>query len=209
MGRGGSGGSEEFGLLLVSALVWTFLRAGAGAEVWVGVGGLVGPGGLGAGTGAAPGGLTWTWFGSRGEGPVGLGARFGALALRAEFSEVGLVGTKGRTLPALTVWFVEFCVASVPVGVSLCAPPPPSTEALGGRVGVVVCPSVVLFSGCGAATLALGATGGLGGTLESPREEEESLGGGGLGAGTGAGDGGSETDGGFGLMEGLSVVLQD
>lgn len=207
-GRGGRGGSEEeVGLLLVSALVWTFLRAGAGVWFWFwfGVGGLAGPGGLGAGTGAAEG---LTGSGCVGESPVGLGARLGALDLRAEFREDGLVGTKGRTPPGLTVWFVVFCVASVPAGVSLGAPPPTSTEGLGGRVGVV-CPSAVLLSGAGAPTLALGATGGLGGTLESVREEEEeSLGGGGLGAGTGAGAGDSGTDEGFGLMEGFSGVLQ-
>lgn len=76
--RGGRGGSEEFGfvVLAVSGLVWTtgpFLKAGAGARL----GGLAGAGPEGLGAAAGLGG---TGFGSRGvdETPEGLGARFGA-----------------------------------------------------------------------------------------------------------------------------------
>lgn len=114
-GRGGRGGSEEFGFaeLAVSALVWTagpFLEAGAGA----GFGGLAGagPDGLGAVVGLAGTGFV---SGGVGEAPVGLGMRFGALALRGAVSAAGLFGMPGRALPAFTVWFVAFCVASLPV----------------------------------------------------------------------------------------------
>lgn len=209
-GRGGRGGSEELGfaVLVVSGLVWItgpFLRAGAGAGAGGGVAGLRLEG-LGAVGGAVVVGLGWTGFGSGGvgEAPLGLGARFGALALRGEVSAAGLVGTPGRTLPTFTVWFAASCVSSLPA-VSVCAPVT-STEGLGGRVGV-------LLSGCGAPTLALGATGGLGGGLGLAGggvslTDGVSLGGGGLGAGTGAERRGSVADGGFGDTEGLSESLQ-
>lgn len=117
-GRGGRGGSEEFGVavLVVSDFVWItglFLTAGAGA----GVGGFrpgVRPDGLGAMAGAAA--VVLVGFGSWGfgEAPLGLGARFGALALRGEVSAAGLVGMSGRTLPAFTVSFKLSCFSSPP-----------------------------------------------------------------------------------------------
>lgn len=71
----------------------------------------------------------------------------------------------------------------------------------------------MLLSWCGAPTLALGATGGLGGGLGLAEDGVSltagvSLGGGGLGAGTGADRWGSVADCGFGNIEGLSGVLE-
>lgn len=218
-GRGGSGGSEEFGfaVLVVSGLVWIagpFLRAGAGAGD--GAGGFrpgAGPEGLGAVAGAAAVGLGGTGFGSAGfgEAPDGLGARLGALALRGEDSAAGLVGMPGRQLPAFTLWFAGSGLSSPPACVSVSAPPLTSIEGLGGRVGVVR-PAVELLSWGGAPTLALGATAGLGGGLGLAREavslaEGVSLGGGGLGAGTGAEAGVSVANCGLGVIEGLSALL--
>lgn len=204
-GRGGRGGSEEFGfvVLAVSGLVWTtgpFLKAGAGA----GLGGLAGAGPEVLGAAA---GLAGSGFGSRGvdETPEGLGARFGALALRGAISAAGLFGTPGRELPTFTLWFVALCVASLPVWVSVCDPPLTSTKGLGVRVGVVH-PSVVLLSGCETPTLTLGVTGGLGGGLGSLRQGV-SLGGGGRGAGTGAEERVSVLDWGLGVIVGFSVGL--
>lgn len=119
-GRGGRGGSEEFGFaaLVVSDFVWItglFLTAGAGA----GDGGFrpgIGPDGLGAIAGAAAVALGGTGLGSGGfdEVPVGFGARFGALARRGEVSAAGLVGTSGRTLPAFMVSLELSCFSSLP-----------------------------------------------------------------------------------------------
>lgn len=103
------------------------------------------------------------------------------------------------------LWFVALCVASLPVWVSVCDPPPTSTKGLGVRVGVVR-PSVVLLSGCETPTLTLGVTGGLGGGLGSLRQGV-SLGGGGRGAGTGAEERVSVLDWGLGVVVGFSVGL--
>lgn len=71
----------------------------------------------------------------------------------------------------------------------------------------MVCPDRVLLSWEEVPTLALGATGGLGGGLGlGSLTDGVSLGGGGLGAGTGAGV--SVADCGFGVIEGFSVFLQ-
>lgn len=203
-GRGGRGGSDT-----ASGLVWItgpFLAAGAGAAA--GVGGLRPGVGEAVGLGVVAAGLGGAGFESGAETPAGLGARFGALALRGEVSAAGLVGMPGRLLPVFTVWFEASCASLVPA--SVCAPPLTSTEGLGGRVGVV-CPDEVLLSWDGAPTLALGATRGLGGGLGLARggvslTDGVSLGGGGLGAGTGAGI--SVADCGFGVIEGFSVFLQ-
>lgn len=108
------------------------------------------------------------------------------------------------------VWFAASGVSSL-----VCAALPTSTEGLGGSVGVVR-PAAVLLSWCGAPTLALGATAGLGGGLGLAGEgvsltDGVTLGGGGLGAGTGAGGPDwrvSGADCGFGVTEGFSAFLQ-